>query len=405
MAPPSSPNTTSGTSATSEAMPDPGRAAGDVVDLLLHGDGGQHGADHGGDLTEEQPTVGGHARAAGCPARSGAAGSVGRRTRSIPAMVCRSSSPGRDPVGSWREPLDDPAAGPVGAVAQPVVQPGDCGPARTRRSPARSAIHPRTAAAERQRHRRRRTAARRRPCSASSASRSGSTLDCGLAHAPIRDPRGRVAQYASRSLRRSTRTTGPRTCTCRCRPIHGKVAAARGLACRSRLLSESGWCRRRCRARPRPCTARSGWPPRRRARPSPPPSRSAPAVPAATASASHRRNWVIQSGARSLLRPDRPASSSPASPPDPGRGMPATQCRCRPARPRRPFHAHPACRPSCRRAGNRLADAAGTGRLHRHRTLRLSLAGPRPSARPRQRYQCYRPRWRRSESCQSRATE
>ena len=63
------------------------------------------------------------------------------------------------------------------------------------------------------------------------------TVDCGLAQAPIREPRGRVAQY-SLAVSSDTRTTGPRKCTCRCSAIHGKVAAARGFACRSRLLSE-----------------------------------------------------------------------------------------------------------------------------------------------------------------------
>ena len=48
-----------------------------------------------------------------------------------------------------------------------------------------------------------------RACNASSAARSGSTVDCGLAQAPIRDPRGRLAQYSC-AVSSDTLTTGPR---------------------------------------------------------------------------------------------------------------------------------------------------------------------------------------------------
>ena len=55
------------------------RTAGDVVDLLLDGDGGQHRADHRGDLAEEEPAVGGDRAAAGVsgPSRRSRGAGVG----------------------------------------------------------------------------------------------------------------------------------------------------------------------------------------------------------------------------------------------------------------------------------------------------------------------------------------
>ena len=119
---------------------------------------------------------------------------------------------------------------------------GRSGPARTRRSPAGSASRPRTAAAGCGGRVVRVVLAPKRssalalqlpPARPGPAARS--TAGWPTPRSAIRA--GGVAQYCW-AVSSDTRTTGPRTCTCRCSAIHGKVAAARGLACRSRLLSE-----------------------------------------------------------------------------------------------------------------------------------------------------------------------
>ncbi|BCJ58897.1 hypothetical protein Jiend_23190 [Micromonospora endophytica] len=71
----------------------------------------------------------------------------------------------------------------------------------------------------------------------SSAARSGSTDDWALAHAPSREPRGRLAKYASVSAR-STGSTEPATTTCRCMGNHGNTRLAYGLVSASAPLRD-----------------------------------------------------------------------------------------------------------------------------------------------------------------------
>ncbi len=62
--------------------------------------------------------------------------------------------------------------------------------------------------------------------------------DCCDAQAPSCEPRGRFDQYSAVSCG-VTFVTGPRTCTCRPSPYHGKVTAAWGVSAISAPLAES----------------------------------------------------------------------------------------------------------------------------------------------------------------------
>ena len=106
--------------------------------------------------------------------------------------------------GASRSTIQSPVV--ASAEAQPVVQPAGPALPELHRLRAGPAARPSAAAAG---PARRREPLGRRPASASSsAARSGTTCDCGLAQAPSWEPRGRVAKYASVSAR-STRSTRP----------------------------------------------------------------------------------------------------------------------------------------------------------------------------------------------------
>ena len=133
------------------------------------------------------------------------------------------------------------------------------------------------------------------------SSRDARTELCGEAHAPIRDPRGRVRKYASASAS-STAETRPSTRTCRPSTGQWKTSAARGFAASSRPFRLSRFVKN---AKPRSSTPFSST-----ARAEGAPSAEAVArtivsgsrAPASSASRNHVRNCATGSAATSSSR-------------------------------------------------------------------------------------------------------